>query len=72
MNKQVPLLLGFVRMENLASRVIHWLFGRAGRHLFLTDSEEGKPPLLLRMISDSGNLHFMYIYDNYCLYFLFS
>ncbi|XP_078173471.1 putative lipase ROG1 [Carex rostrata] len=58
-NKQVPLLLGFVRMENLASRVIHWLFGRAGRHLFLTDSEEGKPPLLLRMISDSGNLHFI-------------
>ncbi|KAJ1693272.1 hypothetical protein LUZ63_009970 [Rhynchospora breviuscula] len=58
-NKQVPLLLGFVRMEYFASRVIHWLFGRAGRHLFLTDSEDGKPPLLLRMITDSCNLPFI-------------
>lgn len=71
MDKQVPLLLGFGRMEYLASRVIHWLFGRAGRHLFLTDNEEGKPPLLLRMITNSSNLPFMYVYVNYYFIFLF-
>jgi Putative serine esterase (DUF676) len=71
MDKQVPLLLGLNIMEYLASRVIHWLFGRAGQHLFLTDSEEGKPPLLLRMITDSSNLHFMYTYVNYFLLFSF-
>uniref|UniRef100_A0A453RZB9 DUF676 domain-containing protein n=2 Tax=Aegilops tauschii subsp. strangulata TaxID=200361 RepID=A0A453RZB9_AEGTS len=58
-NKQVPLLFGFITIEKVASRVIHWIFRRTGRHLFLTDSAEGEPPLLQRMVEDYGNLYFI-------------
>ncbi|KAG2299004.1 hypothetical protein Bca52824_035476 [Brassica carinata] len=40
--------------------VIHWIFKRTGRHLFLKDEEEGKPPLLRRMVEDTGDCHFVY------------
>ncbi|QCE05518.1 putative lipase ROG1 isoform X1 [Vigna unguiculata] len=58
-NKQVPFLLGVPAFEKVASCVIHFIFRRTGRHLFLTDDDEGKPPLLKRMIEDYGDLYFM-------------
>ncbi|OAY70686.1 hypothetical protein ACMD2_25322 [Ananas comosus] len=53
------ILFGLTAMENFASRVIHWIFRRTGKHLFLTDNDEGKPPLLRRMLDDCGDLFFM-------------
>ncbi|KAH7537791.1 hypothetical protein FEM48_Zijuj03G0130700 [Ziziphus jujuba var. spinosa] len=41
----------------LYTLIVHWL--RTGRHLFLTDGEEGKPPLLKRMIEDQDDCYFM-------------
>ncbi|KAL6838208.1 hypothetical protein ACP4OV_031970 [Aristida adscensionis] len=58
-NKQVPLLFGSVAMEKVACRVVHWIFRRTGRHLFLTDDDEGQPPLLQRMVEDNGDLYFI-------------
>ncbi|XP_028794539.1 putative lipase YOR059C [Neltuma alba] len=58
-NKQVPFLFGVPAIEKLASCVIHLIFRRTGRHLFLTDVDEGKPPLLKRMLEDFEELHFM-------------
>ncbi|KAJ8513657.1 hypothetical protein OPV22_004091 [Ensete ventricosum] len=58
-NKQVPFLLGVTAIEKVASCVIHWIFRRTGKHLFLTDNDEGKPPLLQRMVEDCDDLHFM-------------
>lgn len=57
---QVPFLFGFSSIEKVAGLVIHWIFKRTGRHLFLKDEEEGKPPLLRRMVEDTGDCHFMY------------
>ncbi|ONK73504.1 uncharacterized protein A4U43_C04F32300 [Asparagus officinalis] len=57
-NKQVPFLFGVTAIEMVASRVIHWIFGRTGKHLFLCDND-GEPPLLLRMVEDSGDHCFM-------------
>ncbi|GAB4825898.1 hypothetical protein Ancab_008765 [Ancistrocladus abbreviatus] len=51
-NKQVPFLFGVTAFEKAASVIIHWIFRRTGRHLFLTDDDEGKPPLLKRMVED--------------------
>lgn len=58
-NKQVPFLFGVPVLERLASCVIHLIFRRTGRHLFLTDDEEGKPPLLKRMIEDLEECYFI-------------
>ncbi|KAK9291463.1 hypothetical protein L1049_019411 [Liquidambar formosana] len=58
-NKQVPFLFGVSAFEKAATLVIHWIFRRTGRHLFLTDDDEGKPPLLKRMIEDYGDYYFM-------------
>ncbi|KAL5569794.1 hypothetical protein UlMin_026369 [Ulmus minor] len=58
-NKQVPFLFGVPAFEKLASCVIHLIFRRTGRHLFLTDFDEGKPPLLKRMIEDYDDCCFM-------------
>lgn len=58
-NKQVPFLFGVTAIEKVASRVIHWIFRRTGRHLFLTDDDDGKSPLLQRMVDDWGDLYFM-------------
>jgi hypothetical protein len=33
--------------------------GKTGKHLFLADSDGGKPPLLLRMVKDSRDLKFI-------------
>ncbi|KAJ9539762.1 hypothetical protein OSB04_026268 [Centaurea solstitialis] len=58
-NKQVPFLFGVSVLEKAAVLVIHWIFRRTGRHLFLTDDDNGKPPLLKRMLQDFGDCHFM-------------
>lgn len=58
-NKQVPFLFGVTAFEKVASCVIHWIFRRTGRHLFLTDDDEGKPPLLKRMVEDCDECYFM-------------
>ncbi|KAM7499502.1 hypothetical protein LguiA_023916 [Lonicera macranthoides] len=58
-NKQVPFLFGVTAFEKAAGLVIHWIFRRTGRHLFLTDGDEGKPPLLKRLVEDSGECQFM-------------
>ncbi|PIN01367.1 hypothetical protein CDL12_26123 [Handroanthus impetiginosus] len=59
-NKQVPFLFGVTALERAAGHVIHWIFRRTGQHLFLTDDDEGKPPLLRRMVEDTGEYPFMY------------
>ncbi|BAS86180.1 Os03g0726800 [Oryza sativa Japonica Group] len=57
-HKQIPLLRGSYKLEKMAYR-ISWIAGRSGKHLFLKDIEDGKPPLLLQMVTDYGDLHFM-------------
>lgn len=52
------MLCGFYTMEKVASRA-SWLLGRTGKHLFLTDKDNGKPPLLLQMANDCEDLKFM-------------
>ncbi|KAL0923319.1 hypothetical protein M5K25_007371 [Dendrobium thyrsiflorum] len=51
-NKQVPFLFGLTVVEKVASLIIHLIFRRTGRHLFLTDNDAQKPPLLQRMVED--------------------
>ncbi|KAL6588133.1 hypothetical protein OROMI_001111 [Orobanche minor] len=58
-HKQLPLLCGLPFLEKSAPQTAHWIAGRSGKHLFLTDSDGGKSPLLLRMVNDSDDLHFM-------------
>ncbi|ESQ43458.1 hypothetical protein EUTSA_v10013958mg [Eutrema salsugineum] len=58
-NRQVPFLFGVSSFEKVAGLIIHWIFKRTGRHLFLKDEEEGKPPLLRRMVEDTGDCHFI-------------
>uniref|UniRef100_K3YU24 DUF676 domain-containing protein n=1 Tax=Setaria italica TaxID=4555 RepID=K3YU24_SETIT len=58
-NKQVPFLFGVTAIENFACCIIHLIFGRTGKHLFLTDYDDGKPPLLQRMVDNWGDLQFM-------------
>ncbi|KAG9147170.1 hypothetical protein Leryth_005400 [Lithospermum erythrorhizon] len=57
-HKQVPMLCGLHTLEKVALQT-SWLFGRTGKHLFLTDSDDGKPPLLLRMANDTEDLKFL-------------
>lgn len=58
-NKQVPFLFGVPVFEKVAGLVIHLIFRRTGRHLFLNDYDEGKPPLLRRMVEDNIEYPFM-------------
>lgn len=58
-HKQLPLLCGLPLLEKGASQTAHWIVGRSGKHLFLTDKDNGKPPLLIRMVNDSDDLKFM-------------
>ncbi|XP_031118955.1 putative lipase ROG1 [Ipomoea triloba] len=57
-HKQVPAFCGLYSLENVISRAAG-ILGRTGRHLFLTDHDNGKPPLLLQMTSDSEDLPFI-------------
>ncbi|KAA3470754.1 Lipase [Gossypium australe] len=58
-HKQLPLLCGLPFLEKRASQTAHFVVGRSGKHLFLTDNDEGKPPLLLRMVDDGDDLKFI-------------
>ncbi|CAK9143669.1 unnamed protein product [Ilex paraguariensis] len=58
-HKQLPLLCGLPFLEKRASQTAHWIAGRSGKHLFLTDNDDGRPPLLLRMVNDSDDLKFL-------------
>ncbi|KAK4771814.1 hypothetical protein SAY86_013589 [Trapa natans] len=58
-HNQLPLLCGLPFLENKAPQTAHLIAGRSGKHLFLTDSDEGRPPLLLQMVNDSDDLKFM-------------
>lgn len=60
-NFQLPLLCGLPFLEKSASQTAHWIAGRSGKHLFLTDNDDGKPPLLLQMVNDFDDLHFMLV-----------
>ncbi|KAK8936759.1 hypothetical protein KSP39_PZI012053 [Platanthera zijinensis] len=57
-HKQIPILRGSYALEKMASR-ISGIAGRSGKHLFLKDHDDGKPPLLFQMLTDSGDLNFM-------------
>ncbi|KAL3505024.1 hypothetical protein ACH5RR_034865 [Cinchona calisaya] len=57
-HRQVPVFCGLYTLENVASHTA-WILGRTGKHLFLTDSDDGKPPLLLQMVNDSEDLKFI-------------
>ncbi|XP_057852539.1 putative lipase ROG1 [Cryptomeria japonica] len=58
-HKQLPLLCGIRVLENAATYSAHWFVGRTGKHLFLRDNDDGKLPLLRRMVTDYGDLRFM-------------
>ncbi|KAF8674336.1 hypothetical protein HU200_048165 [Digitaria exilis] len=73
-HKQIPLLRGSNKLEKMAYR-LSWIAGKSGKHLFLKDIEDEKPPLLLQMVTDYGGLHFMsalasfkrrVVYSNVC------
>ncbi|ONI33716.1 hypothetical protein PRUPE_1G443100 [Prunus persica] len=57
-HKQVPVFCGFQPLEKVAART-SWCLGRSGRHLFLTDRDKGKPPLLIQMVNDTEDLNFL-------------
>ncbi|WVZ92655.1 hypothetical protein U9M48_038702 [Paspalum notatum var. saurae] len=56
--KSLPFLCGLPFLERRASETAHLIVGRTGKHLFLTDNDDGRRPLLLRMVDDSGDLQF--------------
>ncbi|KAJ9689555.1 hypothetical protein PVL29_014973 [Vitis rotundifolia] len=60
-HKQLPFLGGLPFLEKRASQTAHLIVGRSGKHLFLTDSDDGRPPLLLQMVNDSDGLKFMLV-----------
>ncbi|XP_020083245.1 putative lipase YOR059C isoform X1 [Ananas comosus] len=57
-HKQIPLLGGINTLEKMAFR-LSWIARKSGKHLFLKDGKDGKPPLLLQMVTDFGDLRFM-------------
>ncbi|GAB4839250.1 hypothetical protein Ancab_028777 [Ancistrocladus abbreviatus] len=57
-HKQVPMFCGIHLLEKFA-RPTSGLLGRTGKHLFLTDHDNGRPPLLLRMVNDFEDLPFI-------------
>lgn len=57
-HKQIPVLHGSYALEKMAFR-ISGIAGKSGKHLFLKDHDEGKPPLLFQLLTDSGDLKFM-------------
>ncbi|KAI3801659.1 hypothetical protein L1987_29769 [Smallanthus sonchifolius] len=56
---QLPLLCGVPFLEKSASQTAHWIAGRSGKHLFLTDNDDGELPLLIRMVNDSKDIKFI-------------
>ncbi|KAJ8434616.1 hypothetical protein Cgig2_033102 [Carnegiea gigantea] len=58
-HRQLPCLCGLHFLEWKFTKAAHLIAGRSGEHLFLTDIDMDKPPLLIRMASDSYELKFM-------------
>ncbi|KAK3437742.1 hypothetical protein EUGRSUZ_C02420 [Eucalyptus grandis] len=58
-HKQLPFLCGLPFLERKAPQAAHLIVGRSGKHLFLTDGDDGEPPLLLQMVKDSEDLKFL-------------
>ena len=58
---QLPFLCGLPFLERSAPQTAHLIVGRSGKHLFLTDNDEGKPPLLVQMVNDSNDVKFMLV-----------
>ncbi|KAG9456010.1 hypothetical protein H6P81_000518 [Aristolochia fimbriata] len=58
-HRQLPFLCGLLFLERRASETAHWIVGRTGKHLFLTDRDDGRPPLLLRMVKDCDDIKFI-------------
>ncbi|KAI7726641.1 hypothetical protein M8C21_001500 [Ambrosia artemisiifolia] len=58
-HRQLPFLCGLPFLERRAPQTAHWIVGRSGKHLFLTDNDNGGRPLLLQMVNDSENIKFM-------------
>ncbi|ESQ54726.1 hypothetical protein EUTSA_v10025307mg [Eutrema salsugineum] len=58
-HRQFPILCGLPFLERTASQTAHLAAGRTGKHLFLVDNDDGHPPLLIRMATDSDNLKFI-------------
>lgn len=57
---QLPFLCGLPFLERSASETAHFIVGRTGKHLFLTDKDDGKLPLLLRMVDDCDDIKFRF------------
>lgn len=57
---QLPFLCGLPFLEQRASETAHFIVGRTGKHLFLTDKDDGKLPLLLRMVDDCDDIKFRF------------
>lgn len=55
---QVPMFCGFHSLEKTVSHIA-WFIGKTGKHLFLTDGNNGRPPLLLQMTRDTEDIKFM-------------
>ncbi|EMS61116.1 hypothetical protein TRIUR3_14236 [Triticum urartu] len=58
-NKQLPFLFGVPLLEQTAAETAHLIVGRTGKHLFLSDRDDGKPPLLVRMVEDGDDGKFI-------------
>ncbi|URE07089.1 Putative serine esterase (DUF676) [Musa troglodytarum] len=56
--EELPFLCGLPFLERRASETAHLIVGRTGKHLFLTDNDDGKPPLLLQMVDDCDDIKF--------------
>ena len=67
----MPFLFGVTAFEKAANFVIHLIFRRTGRHLFLNDNDEGRPPLIRRMLEDEDENYFMYACSFYLFVILF-
>ncbi|KAG6516109.1 hypothetical protein ZIOFF_026557 [Zingiber officinale] len=64
-HRQLPFLCGLPFLEQRASETAHFIVGRTGKHLFLTDKDDGKLPLLVRMVGDCDDIKFR---SNFCIY----
>ncbi|KAH7430722.1 hypothetical protein KP509_08G011600 [Ceratopteris richardii] len=56
---QLPFVAGLPFLEKLAMSCAHWLVGKTGKHLFLTDGDESQAPLLQQMVKDCAEGQFL-------------
>ncbi|KAJ0981852.1 hypothetical protein J5N97_010107 [Dioscorea zingiberensis] len=57
-HKQIPILCGSHTLERMSYKISS-IAGKTGNQLFLKDKNDGKPPLLLQMVTDYGDIPFM-------------